>query len=229
MIDIQTIEVGGIKGAMHGMRHPFKSTDKSDTCIVGTYTDGEYLVYSIGPKDLELAQRLLRSGGDDHSKFMRMIHVQADIRAPLYWWKEMDTYKISTVANSESTMHTIAQREFSLHDFAHDQLVDLFYHDEPLSASALTMLDDMIDMLNYYRKRYLESNDKLFWYQMIQLLPSSYMQTRTWDADYQTLRRIYFARRNHKLDEWHKWCDWVKTLPYAEELITYEPGKEDAE
>lgn len=216
MIDIQTIEVSGIKGAMHGMRHPFKSTDKSDTEIVGTYTNGEYLVYSIGPKDLELAQKLLRSGGDDHSKFMRMIHVQADIRAPLYWWKEMDTNKVATVANSESTMHTIHMREFTLDDFSVD---------EPDSIMLC-----LIDALNGYRKLYLEADSALAkrkaFRKLIQILPDSYMQTRTWDADYQTIRRIYFARRHHKLDEWasgkNGFVAWVNTLPYAKELITYE-------
>lgn len=216
MIKIQTLEVSGFKGAIYGMRNPLKSRDLSDS----EFTD----VSVIGPKDMALGQRLLSTCKDDESKFMRMIHVQADITAPLYWWKEFDTYKIATVANSESTMHTIAQREFTASDFSFEQLY----------SAEDSLMSDLIDALDECRDRYLESTDKLEknqatihknWYQLIQLLPSAYMQKRTVDLDYQTLRRIFFARQHHKLYEWSGkdgFCEWVKTLPYAEDLITYD-------
>lgn len=225
MINIETIEVSGFKGAIKGMRNPFKNRDKSDS---GYTFDQEY---EIGPKDLDLCQRLIRAGGDDDAKFMRYIHVQADVTAPLYWWKEFDTYKISTVANSESTMHTIHKQVFSYTDFSCDQLLDDYTIDEDWELedrNPQLLLEDTVDMLNELRRLYLKSveeknNEKAkdYWYNMIQLLPSSYMQKRTVDLNYQTLRRIYFARRNHKLDEWHTFCDWIKSLPYGEELITY--------
>lgn len=212
MLNVNTLEVSGFYGAILGMRNPFKNRDKSDSFEKNL--DSEW-GDEIGPKDLELCQKLLRAGGDDDAKFMRMIHVQADVNAPLYWWKEFDTYKVATVANSESTMHTIAQRAFTLDDFATDHLVEI---------CPLGILVQNMNMLNKCRELYLETKDKKYWYQMIQLLPSSYMQKRTIDLNYQTLRRIYFARRNHKLDEWHTFCDWIKTLDYGEELITYAPG-----
>lgn len=253
MIEISTIEVSGFKGAILGMRNPFKNRNKSDSCVYDLDSDGNP-IWTIGHKDLELCQKLLRAGGDDDAKFMRMIHVQADVNAPLYWWKEFDTYKVATVANSESTMHTIAQREFTIDDFACDQLVS--YDDvdemdfeeneavkivpgicpseceeyeengtfETMPFYSKDILKATARFLNKLRKLYLEIKDKKYWYQMIQLLPSSYMQKRTVDLNYQTLRRIFFARRNHKLTEWSGetgFCGWIKTLPYAEELITY--------
>ena len=218
MIDISTLEVSGFKGAILGMRNPFKNRDKSDSQF-SAITGAEIPeIAFIGEKDLELAQKLIRAGGDDDAKFMRMIHVQADVNAPLYWWKEYDTYKVATVANSESTMHTIHKREFALDDFSC----------EYLSNNALYKFSEIVELLNDTRERYLKAIERKdpevhkIWYQLIQLLPSSYTQKRTIDLNYQTLRRIYFARRNHKLDEWHKFCDWIKTLPYAEELVIYE-------
>ena len=254
MIDISTLEVSGFKGAILGMRNAFKSRPKSDSGFrslfsgnfvndIGETLDPNFvndnLKYScspvaIGPEDLKLAQKLLRSGTDDHSKFMRMIHVQADINAPLYWWKEMDTYKVATVANSESTMHTIHSREITMDDFSNDYLnydeVTVEWDGQCYIDSTYDCLYDVIGMLNECRERYLKAvkrNDSeahKIWYQLIQLLPSSYMQMRTWDADYQTLRRIYFARKDHRLKEWsgeNGFCEWIKTLPYSEELITY--------
>ena len=226
MIDISTIEVSGFKGAILGMRNPFKNRDKSDTLF------DIFDTVNIGAKDLELAQKLIRAGGDDDAKFLRMIHAQADVNAPLYWWKEFDTYKVATVANSESTMHTIHKREFSIADFAHDMLLDDYTIDIDLEFVEKTpelILLDNIQMLNSLRVLYLKAvadkegeKARDYWYNMIQLLPTSYMQKRTIDLNYQTLRRIYFARKSHKLREWHEFIDWIWELPYAEELITLE-------
>lgn len=243
MIDIQTLEVSGFKGAILGMRNPFKNRDKSDSGWgspdYDPYDDDDdddiVFYYIIGKKDLELAQKLIRAGGDDDAKFMRMIHVQADVNAPLYWWKEYDTYKVSTVANSESTMHTIHKREFDIRDFSSDMLLDDYTIDVDWDLEGTTpelLLHDTIDMLNELRRLYLKAVEdkesvkaKDYWYNMIQLLPTSYMQKRTIDLNYQTLRRIYFARRKHKLKEWSGeggFCDWIMSLPYSEELIIYE-------
>ena len=222
MINIETIEVSGFEGAIKGMRNPFKNREKSDSAAYGVNKDGDS-IFTIGAKDLELCQKLLRAGGDDDSKFMRYIHVQVDVNAPLYWWKEFDTYKVSTVANSESTMHTIMKREFTLDDFSLETLVD--------DAPMMQWVNMTLGLLNHTRERYSKAVERkdpqvqLIWKQLIQMLPSSYMQKRTVDLNYQTLRRIFFARRNHKLTEWsgeNGFCGWIKTLPYAEELITYE-------
>lgn len=235
MIDIQTLEVSGFKGAILGMRNPMKSRKMSDSGVFDTDYDGNP-VFTIGEKDLELCQKLIASGKDDDSKFLRMIHVQVDINAPLYWWKEMDTYKVATVANSESTMHTIHRRPLNLQDFAHDYILDDYTVDTDWEMEEnfipMEVLCDVIESLNHVRELYfkaLEAKDHekihTYWYNLIQMLPSSYMQKRTWDADYQTIRRIYFARKGHKLEEWQKFREWVESLPYAEELIMYNPGK----
>lgn len=233
MIKIETLEVSGFKGAILGMRNPFKNREKSDSFSIDETERafGHTAVNRIGPKDLELCQKLLRMGGDDDAKFTRMIHVQADVTGPLYWWKEYDTYKVSTVANSESTMHTIHKREFTINDFSHEHLLDDYTIDEDWEFVEQTpelLLHDTIDMLNSLRKLYLQAVEKKdgekakdYWYNMIQLLPTSYMQKRTIDLNYQTLRRIYFARKGHKLEEWQQFIDWIFELPYAEELITY--------
>ena len=234
MIKIETLEVSGFKGAILGMRNPLKSRSKSDSVFEGQGVGSGI----IGEKDLELCQKLLASGKDDDSKFLRMIHVQCDIFAPLYWWKEMDTYKVATVANSESTMHTIHRRPLGLEDFSHDMVMDDYTLDDQEWDSQqflapMDVLVETIDMLNHTRDLYFDAlrakdNEKItsYWYNLIQMLPSSYMQLRTWDADYQTLRRIYFARKGHKLKEWREFREWIESLPYAEELITYEPEKE---
>lgn len=232
MISFETISVSGFDGAIAGMRNPFKNREKSDSAVYDADKDGNP-IFTIGPKDLELCQKLLRAGGDDDSKFMRYIHVQADINAPLYWWKEFDTYKVSTVANSESTMHTIHKREITMDDFSWETLDNNILHvcfGEQMTQQEWAKMT--LDLLNHTRERYVRAVERkdpqvqLIWKQLIQMLPSSYMQKRTVDLNYQTLRRIFFARRNHKLTEWsgeNGFCGWIKTLPYAEELITYNP------
>lgn len=166
--------------------------------------------YDMGEKDMELAKRLIKAGSPDR-KFMRMIHVQADVTAPLYWWKEYDTYKVGTTANSCSTMHTIHKRDLTLDDFSHDRLDDDIVYN---------YLKSIIEGLNLFRTQYNNSKDKKYWNQIIQLLPSSFNQMRTIDLSYETLFSIYHQRKNHKLDEWHQFCDWIETLPYMREFLS---------
>lgn len=209
MIKFENIEAFGWEAAIRGMRNPMNSWDKSDSSFI--FPRGGVplpALFKIGPNDLKLMQSLIRAG-TDHSKFMRMINVTVDITAPLYWWKEFDTYKVGTVANSCSTMHKIHSKEFSLDDFSY----------EHLDGYSIDLLEQIIDRLNDNRKHYNETKDKDYWWQMIQLLPSSYNQKRTVQLNYQVLRNVYFSRRNHKLDEWHDFCDMIKSLPYAEELV----------
>ena len=217
MIKFEKTEVFNFEGALRGMRNPLNSWDKADSEYVPSegkhncmpYFDG---YFSIGPNDLDLAQRLIKAGSD-HRKFLRQIFVCVDITAPLYWWKEFDTYKVATVANSCSTMHTIHKKEFSLDDFSREHLQQFM----------LNSLVGTIDHLNLARRNYLDSKHKEDWWQMIQLLPSSYNQKRTVTLNYETLRNIYGSRRNHKLDEWSiGFMEWIDSLPYAEELIKYE-------
>ena len=217
MIKIENTEIVGWEAAIRGMRNPLNSWEKSDSkwYSIGIPTSNpaaindKYLSqkYCIGDNDLDLMKRL-RNAGTDHRKFMRMITVYVDITAPLYWWKEFDTYKVGTVANSCSTMHKIHAKEFTLDDFSHEHLY-----------LPLQDLRPTIDLLNTYRERYLETKDKSDWWQLIQLLPSSYNQRRTVMLNYEVLANIYKSRRNHKLDEWHVFCEWIQNLPYAE-LIT---------
>ena len=162
----------------------------------------------LGPNDLGLAMRL-RKAGSDHRKFIRQIFVSVDITAPLYWWKEYDTYKVATVANSTSTMHKIHAKPFELSDFSHEKLTD----------RGLRALEDLIAVMEQYRTEFIATKDKTAWYNMIQLLPTSYQQMRTCTMNYETLVNIYYARKNHKLEEWHTFCDWIRTLPYADQLI----------
>ena len=226
MIKLENTEVVGWEHAIRGMRNPMNSWEKSDSqtctncngCLPGQecerYKNGTF----IGSNDLDLMTRL-RNAGTDHRKFMRMITIYLDITAPLYWWKEFDTYKIGTVANSCSTMHKIADKEFTLKDFSC----------EHLEGRALNTLEDMVDELNYWRDYYLaikkqnvvgaDTKAKDIWWQMIQLLPSSYNQKRTVMLNYEVLANIYKSRKNHKLDEWHTFCDWIENLPYAELII----------
>ena len=206
MIKITNISVCNFENAIRGMRNPLNSWDKSDSY----YDKGGNFV--IGENDLKLALKLANAGSD-HRKFLRQIFVSVDITAPLYWWKEFDTYKVGTVANSCSTMHTIHKKEFTLDDFSHDKLNE--YNKRILKA--------YIDAINTDRKLFLETNDKDYWWQMIQMLPTSYNQLRTVTLNYEVLRNIYHSRKNHKLDEWHGFCDVIKGLPYSE-LIT---GKEN--
>ena len=209
MIKLTNAEVCGWDAAIRGMRNPMNSWDKSDSkhwreTIVGH--EIEYRV--VGRNDLTLMKKLVEAGSD-HAKFMRMINVTMDVTAPLYWWKEFDTYKVGTVANSCSTMHKIADKEFTLEDFSHEHLMQ----------GGLECIKNLCKDLNMCREQYLAKHDKEWWWQMIQLLPSSYNQKRTVQLNYAVLRNIYHARRNHKLDEWRDFCSWVESLPYAE-LIT---------
>ena len=218
MIKLENTEVMGWEAAIRGMRNPMNSWAKSDSYYGGQFSYGlnENVSVSIGRNDLDLMTRL-RNAGTDHRKFMRMITVYADIIAPLYWWKEFDTYKVGTVANSCSTMHKIADKEFTLEDFSHEHLLDNCRGS--VAYSSMDVLQLTINMLNDYREKYLEAKDKKYWWQMIQLLPSSYNQIRTVMLNYEVLANIYKSRKNHKLDEWHTFCDWIEQLPYSN-LIT---------
>lgn len=202
MIKIERDAVMNFENAIRGARNPMNSWNRMDS-----YYD-ENGKFIMGPNDLNLAQRLARAGSD-HRKFIRQIFVSVDFTAPLYWWKEYDTYKVATVANSTSTMHKIASKPFELDDFSHDHM----------NEKALESLKSVIAVLEELRLEYVETKDKSVWYSMIQLLPSSYNQMRTCTLNYETLMNIYYARRTHKLQEWHTLCDWITTLPYAKELI----------
>ena len=207
-IRIDNVDVYGFEASIRGMRSPKNSWDKSDSRWSSPDENGtDEPMYIIGENDLKL-MKTLAAAGQDHGKFLRMIHVQLDVTAPLYWWKEADQYKVGTVTDSCSTMHKIHSKEFTLDDFSHEHLY-----------SPLHDLKPTVDLLNVYRERFIETKDKEDWWQLIQLLPSSYNQRRTWDLNYAVLRNIYHARRNHKIDEWHTLCDWIETLPYAKDLI----------
>ena len=218
MIKIERTDAVGWEAALRGMRNPMNSWDKSDSMWDGF---GDADGYAIGENDLDLMQRLVKAGSD-HSKFMRMITVYCDITAPLYWWKEYDTYKVGTVANSCSTMHKIHEKEFTRDDFSWEHLFDDGRPTVTASGFYLSTLDILIEALNDARTMYRRTKDKRYWWQMIQLLPTSYNQTRTVEVNYAVLRNMYHARKNHKLDEWHTFCEWVESLPYAKELITGE-------
>lgn len=206
MLMIRQTDVYGFEAAIRGMRNPMNSWDKSDSEYSYDYMPIDYAF--IGKNDYELMKKLVKAGSD-HRKFMRMITVSADILAPLYWWKEYDTYKVGTVANSCSTMHKIHEKPFTRDDFSHEHLTPL----------ALSTLDRVVDMLNNYREDFSLTKMKEDWWQMIQLLPSSYNQLRTVQVNYEVLYHIYFARKDHKLDEWHTFCDWIKTLPYMKDFL----------
>ena len=199
MIEVTNINVFNFEGAMRGMRNPMGSWDKNDST-----SD------SIGEADMKLAKKLVLAG-TDHSKFMRQIFVSMDITAPIYWWKEMDTYKVGTVANSTSTMHKLTSKPIEESDFSFDSDWDLDFN---LGKKYI------INVCENLRKKYIETKDKRYWRALIQLLPESYNQTRTWTANYAILRNIYFARRNHKLQEWLDFCKMIESLPYGKELIT---------
>lgn len=239
MLKIENTEVIGWEAAIRGMRNPMNSWEKSDSrfnllddcgdCTHCNLRFDECNEQQIGPNDLDLMTRL-RNAGTDHRKFMRMITVYLDVTAPLYWWKEFDTYKVGTVANSCSTMHKIHAKEFTLEDFscehlyAEDEIDGMYYSTTAEEEFTSTdVLKVVIESLNNYRKMYLATKDKKDWWQMIQLLPSSYNQKRTVMLNYEVLANIYKSRRNHKLDEWNTFCDWIESLPYSE-LIT---GKTD--
>ena len=207
MIKIEKYEVVGWEHAIRGMRNPMNSWDRSDSQF-HLMIDDDKPEWFVGKNDLDLMKRLA-SGGSDDRKFMRMITVYLDITASLYWWKEFDTYKVGTVANSCSTMHKIHAKEFTLDDFSHEHLV----------GESETALKAIVDQLNFARIAYLETKDQDYWWEMIQLLPTSYNQKRTVMLNYEVLKNIYHARKNHKLDEWRMLCEWIESLPYSE-LIT---------
>ena len=202
MLKVERISVMNLENAMRGARNPLNSWARSDS-----YYDenGQYI---LGENDLGLAKRLARAGSD-HRKYLRQIFISVDVTAPMYWWKEYDTYQVATVANSTSTMHKIHSKEFSRDDFSLDKL----------DEDSMAFFDTIITKLEELRLKYTETKDKQYWYDIIQLLPSSYNQMRTCSLNYETLINIYYARKGHKLDEWHTFCDFIKTLPYAKDLI----------
>lgn len=202
MLKTERTSVMNLENAIRGARNPMNSWAKSDSAY------DEAGNYILGENDLALAKKLCRAGSD-HRKFVRQILVSVDITAPLYWWKEFDTYKVATVANSTSTMHKIHAKPFETADFSVDKLSD----------GALAAFRTYMDYMEQTRRRFVETKDKHDWYDLIQLLPSSYNQLRTVTMNYETLINIYYARRAHKLDEWHAFCDWILTLPYAADLI----------
>ena len=221
MLKIEKTEVVGWEAAIRGMRNPMNSWEQSDTDYEKCYNTAYELPPQIGPNDHDLMMQL-RNAGTDHRKFMRMIEVYVDITAPLYWWKEFDTYKVGTVANSCSTMHKIAEKEFTFDDFSHEKLINsacMEIKEQHIRLSPIQTLATTIECLNSYRDLYLQTKDKKYWWQMIQLLPSSYNQKRTIMFSYEVLANIYKSRRHHKLDEWHTLCDWIEGLPYSE-MIT---------
>lgn len=241
MIKIENSEVLGWEHAIRGMRNPKNSWEKSDSvyCAYSTHVphcsecslyeqnchaneEDMYTKYIVGPNDHDLMMRLAKAG-TDHRKFMRMITVYVDITAPMYWWKEFDTYKVGTVRNSCSTMHKIHEKEFTREDFSHEHLFDC-YGDPSMNLNYAgkypkAVLIDLIHVLNNFRWWYNETKDKKYWWQMIQLLPSSYNQRATLMLNYEVLANIYKSRKNHKLDEWREFCTWIESLPYSE-IIT---------
>lgn len=212
MIQISNVSVQNIARAIYSARNAMNSWYKSDSDITSNV---------LGENDLNLAKKLCKAG-TDHRKFMRMITVYVDVTAPLYWWKEFDTYKVGTVANSSSTMHKIAAKEFTLEDFSHEHLIEnaVTYN----GCVSTAVLECVIGALNEFRNLYIETKNTKYWWQMIQLLPSSYNQRRTVMLNYEVLANIYKSRRSHKLDEWREFCKWIESLPYSE-LITGEEQK----
>lgn len=222
MIKIENTEVFGFEAAIRGCRNPYNSWDKSDSAYCyDAKADCEDCGYRrgglpcpkenplvVGKNDLKLMKSLAKAG-NDHAKFLRMINITCDITAPLYWWKEFDTYKVGTVANSCSTMHKIHSKDLTLDDFSVDHLDDF----------SIDRLETLILYINSMREMFLKTKTKHYWWQMIQLLPSSYNQKRTVQLNYQVLKTMYFARRDHKLDEWHTLCEWVEILPYFSEIV----------
>ena len=202
MIQLERTSVMNLENAIRGARNPHNSWEKMDSVYD---KEGNYI---LGENDRGLGNRLAKAG-TDHRKFMRQIFISVDITAPLYWWKEFDTYKVGTVANSTSTIHRIHSKEFSIEDFSCDQMTE----------DALVFMGQVVDYLEQVRKKYIQTKDKKDWYSLIQLLPSSYNQMRTVTMNYENAANIYYARRNHKLEEWHIFCEWVERLPYAADFI----------
>ena len=223
MVKIEDVEVMGIRKAIKGMRNAMNSWEKRDSsllfcheiiCALCPYESLDSIEcdnkshFIIGEKDMKLCKNLIKAGSPDR-KFLRMIHVQADVTAPLYWWKEFSTYKVGTTTNSCSTMHTIHKKKFSIDDFSNEHLM----------TGGIECLEHLCKDLNLCRNYFLETKDKAYWWQMIQLLPSSFNQMRTIDLNYETLFSIYHQRKGHKLDEWREFCKWIETLPYMKEFL----------
>ena len=221
MIKIENIEVFNFEGAFRGLRNPMNSWNKSDS-----YIDALTNKYIVGENDLKLAQRMIGAGTDE-SKFMRQIFVSMDITAPLYWWKEADTYKIATVANSCSTMHKIISDEITEENYSFDPEPDKPLTDLPTNdyVRILDIKNRAVADVEWLRKKYNETKDKRYWRLLIQINPDGWLQKRTWTGNYQNLRNMYFARKNHKLIEWKRFCQIIEQLPYSKELICYEKDK----
>ena len=213
MIKIENVEVTGWEHAIRGMRNPMNSWDKSDSEFFNNYDEG-IKDFILGDNDFKLMKSLAKAG-TDHRKFMRMIVVYVDVTAPMYWWKEFDTYKVGTVRNSCSTMHKIHYKEFTLDDFSCEHLSD----------DTIDLFEENVRRLNYFRTLYLETKEKMYWWHMIQVLPSSFNQKSTLMLNYEVLANIYHSRKNHKLDEWVQFCEWIENLPYAELITGTEKGR----
>lgn len=234
MLEIQDYEVMGFRMAINGMRNALNSWSNSDSYItdINNKNKGQFREgwgyqpdYIIGENDLKLCKKLIKAGSSDR-KFLRMIHVQVNVRAPLYFWKEASTYKVATTMNSCSTMHKIHSKPITLDDFS---IEDVVVEDGPVGLKLEDCFINVVEDCEMLRKKYIKSKDKRYWKALIQLLPSSYNQLRTWDLDYETLISIYFQRRNHKLEEWKQFCQWIERLPYMKEFISVLDKKEDIE
>ena len=221
MIKIENIEVFNFEGAFRGLRNPMNSWNKSDS-----YIDALTNKYIVGENDLKLAQRMIGAGTDE-SKFMRQIFVSMDITAPLYWWKEADTYKIATVANSCSTMHKITSDEITEENYSFEPEPDKPLTDLPTNdyVRILDIKNRAVADVEWLRKKYNETKDKRYWRLLVQINPDGWLQKRTWTGNYQNLRNMYFARKNHKLIEWRQFCQIIEQLPYSKELICYKKDK----
>lgn len=214
--------VSNFQGAFRGLRNPLQSWAKSDSHPTHYNSSSNY-PYIIGPKDLDLAQRMIKAGTSD-SKFLRQIFVSVDITGPLYWWKELDTYKVATVANSTSTMHKISSTPITFNCFETDDMEDVIIEDNSDPSFIVTSTYaacTFIQWLEELRQKYNQTKDQRYWKELIRWLPEGWLQKRTWTANYAVLRNIYFQRQHHRLVEWHQFCNWVNTLPYSKELITY--------
>lgn len=236
MLKIGDCEVMGLRMAIKGMRNPLNSWEKSDSVVINCldtdiqcceypyqHSGCRVYLFFIGEKDMKLAKSLIKAGSSDR-KFLRMIHVQVDVLAPLYFWKEADQYKIGTTTNSCSTMHKLHSKPITLDDFS---IEDVVVEDRTVCLKLEDCFMNVVEDCEMLRQKFIKTKDKRYWKALIQLLPSSYNQLRTWDLDYETLLSIFFQRRNHKLDEWKKFCDWIKELPYMGEFIEVFNNKEE--
>lgn len=231
MIKVEDINVFNLAGAIEGMRFPLQSWAKSDSGYPWIGEDLRTKEFAIGPNDLALAQKLIGSKTNDHSKFLRQIMVSMHITAPLYWWKEMDQYRIGVTTNSESTMHRLAKTPITMNCFSFDEELSSLSTWEPIGSDYCenfnNHIQNIINICEAYRKTYIETKDTRYWRALIQLLPSGWNQTRHWTANYAVLRNIYTSRRGHKLTEWQTFCEEIEKLPYGKELITFGVNKND--